>query len=206
MSTKVVIKHYGRVVDGKMLFYNPILWSNQLTVLEGKEYEIIVKERNKRPNSDQHGYYRGGILQTCLESEMFSHLDNKDQIHTLYFAQKFLTHTELVTLPGERYEVKITRSLADISDKEMNEFMNKVAAYIPTYGKEMLRDFFDYWTEMNEGGKKMRFEMQKVFDISRRLKTWSNNNKFKANGNGNKKGFDLEGSKNAIIDYIAKNK
>lgn len=66
-------------------------------------------------------------------------------------------------------------------EQRANEFMEKTAVYIPEYGKEMLREFFDYWTEKNEGGKKMRFEMQKVFDISRRLKTWSSNNKFKTN-------------------------
>jgi hypothetical protein len=32
-----------------------------------------------------------------------------------------------------------------------------------------------YWTEHNPGGKKMRFEMQKVFDIHRRILTWKRN-------------------------------
>lgn len=80
-----------------------------------------------------------------------------------------------------------------------NEFMGKVAAHIPEYGKEMLRDFFDYWTEMNEGGKKMRFEMQKVFDIAKRLRTWSKNNKLKSNGTANRKGVDV----NAALEHIA---
>jgi hypothetical protein len=50
----------------------------------------------------------------------------------------------------------------------------------------MLRDFYDYWTETNEGGRKMRFEMQKVFDMKRRLKTWDNNNKKSKNGTSKK--------------------
>lgn len=61
-------------------------------------------------------------------------------------------------------------------------FRDKLVPYIETYGKEMLREFFNYWTEKNENGKKMRFEMQKVFDVSRRLVTWSKNNKFNKNG------------------------
>lgn len=39
----------------------------------------------------------------------------------------------------------------------------------------MLQDFFEYWSEHNPDGKKMRWEMEKVFDINRRLTTWSNN-------------------------------
>ena len=35
--------------------------------------------------------------------------------------------------------------------------------------------FCNYWTESKTNGKKMRFEMQKTFDIARRLVTWSNN-------------------------------
>ena len=37
----------------------------------------------------------------------------------------------------------------------------------------MIRAFFEYWTEKQPKGKKMRFEMQKVFDIKKRLVTWS---------------------------------
>jgi hypothetical protein len=64
-------------------------------------------------------------------------------------------------------------------------FMRKVAEYKDTYDKGLLRAFFDYWTETNEGGRRMRFEMQKVFDIKKRLVTWSKNEKSKPlNGYG----------------------
>ena len=39
----------------------------------------------------------------------------------------------------------------------------------------MLNNFYRYWTEINDGGKKMRFEMEKVFQISSRLVTWHKN-------------------------------
>jgi len=45
------------------------------------------------------------------------------------------------------------------------------------YEKEMAKEFFDYWVEMNPNGKKMRFEMEKVFDVNRRLNTWLQNDK-----------------------------
>jgi len=41
---------------------------------------------------------------------------------------------------------------------------------------ETLKDFYSYWIEKNEQGRKMRFELEKVFDIKRRLKTWDSNN------------------------------
>lgn len=44
--------------------------------------------------------------------------------------------------------------------------------------------FKNYWTEKNPGGKKERWEMQKVFDPSRRLGTWFRN--FLERNHGNK--------------------
>ena len=52
----------------------------------------------------------------------------------------------------------------------------------------MLKQFTDFWTESNEGGKKMRFEMQQTFDISRRLAKWKSND-IEWNVKSNKESF-----------------
>ena len=36
----------------------------------------------------------------------------------------------------------------------------------------MIRAFFDYWSEPNKAKTKMRYEMQKTWDVSGRLRTW----------------------------------
>lgn len=43
--------------------------------------------------------------------------------------------------------------------------------------------FFDYWTEIGDNQKKMRFEKEKVFDIKKRLERWKRNQKNFNNGN-----------------------
>ena len=57
------------------------------------------------------------------------------------------------------------------------KFATSVKEFANVYDKELLTEFYNYWTEHNEGGKKMRFEMQKVFDIKRRLITWHKRSK-----------------------------
>ncbi len=37
--------------------------------------------------------------------------------------------------------------------------------------------FIDYWTERNKSGTKQRWELEKTFEIGRRLKTWFNNSR-----------------------------
>ena len=57
-----------------------------------------------------------------------------------------------------------------------NEFRFLANKLQHEYSLEMIEEFCDYWTESKPNGKKMKFEMQKTFDISRRLKKWSSNN------------------------------
>ena len=37
-------------------------------------------------------------------------------------------------------------------------------------------EFIEYWTEPNKSGTKMRFEMEKTWDLKRRLSRWGSNN------------------------------
>jgi len=61
-------------------------------------------------------------------------------------------------------------------NKEIRElhFREQVAQHTQ-YNSQMLEAFSDYWTESKPDGKKLKFEMQKTFDIERRLKTWNRN-------------------------------
>ena len=57
------------------------------------------------------------------------------------------------------------------------DFWNDIEAYKGSYGCEMLQAFYGYWSEYNEGGRKMRFEMEKIWNLGRRLATWAANDK-----------------------------
>jgi hypothetical protein len=60
-------------------------------------------------------------------------------------------------------------------DSRKRTFANSLAFYLETYGKEMIREFYDYWTEHGEQDKKMRFEKQSSFNLELRLKRWDKN-------------------------------
>ena len=79
-------------------------------------------------------------------------------------------------------ESKVKESKVNISFSEM------LSPHIHLfYETEDINKFHDYWTEKNSKGKE-RWEMEKFFDISRRIKTWiGNKSKFNQNGNSNDK-------------------
>lgn len=64
-----------------------------------------------------------------------------------------------------------------IKERE-DEFWEKVRqkAKPKNMSKKEALKFFKYWTEKNERGKRMRFEKENTFDISRRIDTWMSNN------------------------------
>lgn len=124
--SRIEVKHQGKVVGGKIVHYNPELYQQQLYELEGKEIVIIVKERHKKVTPSQNGYYRGGILPACHNSEIFCWFDTKDDIHTNYFAPKFLSYVIEVKIKNERYEIKRVRSLSELNEQEMTNFIERV--------------------------------------------------------------------------------
>lgn len=55
------------------------------------------------------------------------------------------------------------------------EFKAKVKAFSDQYPIDMLKGFYEYWTEPTHSGKKMRFETEKTWDLGRRLSKWARN-------------------------------
>lgn len=60
-------------------------------------------------------------------------------------------------------------------DERKKKFYEDLVPFVGQHGKDMVRAFFNYWSEANAGGKKMRWEMERTFEIKRRFDTWKNN-------------------------------
>ena len=61
-------------------------------------------------------------------------------------------------------------------EERKSKFYDSLIPFVDEYPKQMLRDFFEYWSEHGEKDKKMRYEKEKTFGISQRLRTWYNRN------------------------------
>jgi hypothetical protein len=64
--------------------------------------------------------------------------------------------------------------ILSIAERKMN-FANQLGIYKKDYSKDILNEFYLYWTEHGVNDKKMRFEKQTSFDVSRRLNNWLKN-------------------------------
>ena len=71
----------------------------------------------------------------------------------------------------DRY-IKRQQKLQDNFEKRLEKFSEGIDEFKGKYSSVILEEFEAYWTEPNKSGTKMRFELEKTWSLSRRLKTW----------------------------------
>lgn len=69
-------------------------------------------------------------------------------------------------------EVDKDKEIDTLKDRKQ-AFASSLTSFVDLYGKEMIRNFYDYWSEHGERDRKMRFEKQTSFNIELRLKRWN---------------------------------
>lgn len=81
------------------------------------------------------------------------------------------TNKQLTTIEEYKENKEVKNSIEDRKLK----FANTIKPFIDLYGKDVCREFYAYWTEPNKSNTKLKFELEKTWDIKRRLERWVNN-------------------------------
>lgn len=77
---------------------------------------------------------------------------------------------------------KVDKTEGSIEDRQLR-FKQELSLFVSKYGSSMISEFYNYWSELNKSGTKMRYEQQKTWELSKRLKRWADNNKNYGNRN-----------------------
>ena len=85
--------------------------------------------------------------------------------------------TKLVEAPKEDKPKKTKEEIATATEKRKEKFYQELVPYVATYGKDMIRKFYDYWSETNKSKTRMRCETEKTWDLNLRLQNWARRNK-----------------------------
>ena len=136
MAKDPIIKHIGVIRNGQVKLYRSDLYRDCIRALEGKEIELIIKKKHNRTSKDTHGYYRGGIIKTCLQYESFAHMTEED-LHEM-LAEMFLSYQKLYVVGEKKIIRTFVKSMADLSQEETNEFIKQVEAFVTGEGVELL--------------------------------------------------------------------
>lgn len=80
---------------------------------------------------------------------------------------------------GQTKEDKIHQRAA-----RQKKFGESLIPFMETFGKEMIREFFNYWIEPNKSGTRMRWEMERTWELKLRLENWQRRSDKFATRNG----------------------
>ena len=75
--------------------------------------------------------------------------------------------------PNGETKKKVSLASAPTIEKRKSDFYESMVPFADLYDREMLNDFYQYWTELDKRRRHMRFEMQKTWETGKRLSTWS---------------------------------
>ena len=75
---------------------------------------------------------------------------------------------------NDNVNVNVKEKVTDINMRK-HKFASSLQPYLEKYGKDLLNEFYLYWTETTLNNKKLKFELEKTFSLDRRLSNWSKN-------------------------------
>lgn len=115
-------------------------------------------------------------INTPTSDNKLSKQDNKETTPTkVGVSKKEENVAAIAATPSNKLEVRKA------------DFYNSLVPFLDKYPKEMLRDFYEYWSESNRSMTKMRFEQQPTWEVGKRLAKWaSKDNKFNQYGSNRK--------------------
>jgi hypothetical protein len=76
--------------------------------------------------------------------------------------------------PKENKSPKTLEEKKKELQKRREKFKKSLEPFLKNYSRTMLNAFYSYWTEPNKSYSKLKWEMQKTWDLSRRLSSWAN--------------------------------
>tara|TARA_Y100001963_G_C6741116_1_gene429020 strand:+ start:24 stop:785 length:762 start_codon:yes stop_codon:yes gene_type:complete len=157
-------------------------YSNQKVVLGSDIYhlksgEILTSQKKLCKQFNWGNSKLRTFLKLLEKDEMIVVKTNKKLTHLTILKFNELQKNQIATKPQTNHN-QIHSNKDNKVNKVYNtelDFKNKCLELIGTH--DLLDEFIDYWTEKNLGGNKMKFQMQKTFDIKRRFKRWCSNAK-----------------------------
>ncbi len=75
--------------------------------------------------------------------------------------------------PSGETKKKVSLASSPTLEKRKSDFYQSMVPFADHYDREMLNDFYQYWTELDKRRRHMRFELQKTWETGKRLSTWS---------------------------------
>ena len=164
----ILFNHLLEYVNDK----NPVL-SDRLILTAWKPIEVQLKRDLKKFEEVKEKRSEAGKESARLRALKNQEQDTTNLTHVESVEQRSTNPTVNVNVNDNVNDNVIKNSI----DSRKLKFADTLKPFINTYPKEMIRDFYEYWTEPNKSNTKFKQELEKTWDVERRLKKWAENDR-----------------------------
>ena len=164
--------------------------TTRLTVCNYDSYQDSQQTDNTQVTSKEHASNK---QVTTNKNDKNDKNEKKEEI------KEKLSYESKKKNPEEMKKERDAAIAATLSRRDL--FYSSLTPFLEKYDKQMLREFFDYWSELTKSQTQMRFEKQPTWEVSKRLATWASKEKF----DGNRK-LQRTGVGNSAADKAASRK
>ena len=138
-----------------------------ITICNFANYQV---PEHGEQHTEQHAEQQANNMQTTCKTASIPISSPSESKHNVYSPRN---KKETPPYGGEKKE----GSQGSLLSLREQAFYDSLRPFQDTaggkYPGEMLRSFFTYWSEPNKSKTKMRFELEKTWDLSRRLSYWA---------------------------------
>ena len=172
---EAVIKGYGLfMMDDETFFYSQSLL-DRMELMDAKSLKRknagklggIAKAAKKIGAKTVDNLANPSNAKAMPEQSQSNALANSSNRKTFIFNTNINTNIEY-----KKEEKENMGASNDATFSRMELFYLDVCKFQHLYNSSMLQDFFDYWSELDTKGKKMKFELNKTWETEKRLRTW----------------------------------
>lgn len=111
-------------------------------------------------------------------------------------------YTSVLQKDTEKRREEKRKIIEDNIDSRKLKFAHTLKPFINNYTKELIREFYNYWTEPNKSNTKFKQELERTWSLERRLETWAKND---TNFNNNNHKKQKQNELTRITNEIRKN-
>ena len=172
----------GSQMTGSSMNYNNNRYYNITDTIENtlpnKSFtnvsDLLVPPRGKNEKTtDFENYEIEETKSECLVSPPTPQLPRQQEEKEKSCAKKEREVCDVIV--PDHINKQVTKELK--LHKLQQQLSDSLIPFVSVYGNDMIRNFFKYWSEPNKSHSNCRWNMEKTWDISRRLSYWSNHSK-----------------------------
>ena len=172
------------MAEGKKTFIFYSDWINMINEMPDVDAGLLLKHilkyvNDENPQTDNLLVKMAfGHMKPMLKSDLikwetqlkrFSDMGKKSaEKRALNNVEHKSTYVEPTSTVNVNDNVKVIK---DINSRKQ-DFYKSLIPFLSQYDKELLKEFFEYWSEHGEKDRKFRKEKEKSFNTELRLKTW----------------------------------